>query len=69
MVDNLPIVVHILSMRILTSLEVDEVYELALYSLHNGLALLHKYTSTERQRSWPDPRDTITCDTTSVVDG
>ena len=43
-----------------------------LYSLHNGLTLLHKYTSTER---WPeftrvDPkaRDTITWDTTSVVD-
>ena len=27
-----------------------------LYSLHNGLAPLHKYKSMERQRSWPDPR-------------
>ena len=27
-----------------------------LYSLHNGHDLLHKYTSTERQRGWPNPR-------------
>ena len=40
-----------------------------LYSRNNGLALLHKYTSTERQNSEPDPRDTATCDTTSIVDG
>ena len=40
-----------------------------LYSLHNGLALFHKYTSTERQGSKPDPRDTVTCDTTFSVDG
>ena len=26
-----------------------------MYSLHNGVALLHKYTSTERQRSRPNP--------------
>ena len=42
---------------------------LLLYSLHNRFALLHKYTSTERQTSQPNPRDTITCDTTCVVDG
>ena len=42
-----------------------------LYSLHNELTLFHKYTSTERQREItrvdPNPRDTITWDTTSVV--
>ena len=28
------------------------IYIYMLYSLHKGLTLLHKYTSTERQRSW-----------------
>ena len=44
-------------------------FEKLLYSLHNGLALLHKYTSTrasDRERT--NQRDIITCDTICVVD-
>ena len=45
---------------------------LMLYSQHNGLILLHKYTSTEHwpefPRVNPDSRDTITCNTTCIVD-
>ena len=41
-----------------------------LYSLHNGLALLHKYTSTTAsEEECTNQRDTIMCDTICVVDG
>ena len=52
---------------------IDPFFEIyVLYSLHNGLTLLHKYTSMERWQGFtrvdPNPRDTITFNTTCVVD-
>ena len=44
-----------------------QVYRM-LYSLYNGLTLLHKYTSTEYQQADPNPCDTVTCDTACIVD-
>ena len=40
-----------------------------LYSLHNGLALLHEFTSTRASDGCTNQRDTITCGTICVVDG
>ena len=47
-------------------------FSLVLYSVHNRLTLLHKYTSTKR---WPEftrvdstSRDKMTCNTTCVED-
>ena len=55
-----------------TSIGILRSYWKLLYSLHIGLTLLHKYMSTECwpefTRVDPDPCDTITCNTTCVVD-
>ena len=41
-----------------------------MYFLHNGLALLHKYTSTRASDGeFTNQHDTITCDTICIVDG
>ena len=61
-------IVSILSSTYLTDI-FKVVFYLLLYSLHDGLAFLHKYTSTERQGSWTDPRNISMCDTIRVVDG
>ena len=42
--------------KLKNSTELENAQPQLLYSLHNGRALLHKYTSTESRGTWPNPR-------------